>query len=115
MLLRSHGGGNCSGDGGAHEGGPDLHPTEFSGLTLYIASGSYMSTLANSEKQDEMPQNIRIYHECEGRIEKSIPRIAVWHYEACGPYQYKETCSHFLFSGCGDVVQHVFSFVFAKF
>ena len=26
MLLRSHGGGNCSGDGGAHEGGPDLHP-----------------------------------------------------------------------------------------
>ena len=28
MLLRSHGGGNCSGDGGAHEGGPDLHPTE---------------------------------------------------------------------------------------
>ena len=27
MLLRSHGGGNCSGDGGAHEGGPDLHPT----------------------------------------------------------------------------------------
>ena len=29
MLLRSHGGGNCSGDGGAHEGGPDLHPTEF--------------------------------------------------------------------------------------
>ena len=29
MLLRSHGGGNCSGDGGAHEGGPDLHPTDF--------------------------------------------------------------------------------------
>ena len=27
MLQRSHGGGNCSGDGGAHEGGPDLHPT----------------------------------------------------------------------------------------
>ena len=26
---------------------------------------------------------IRIYHECEGRIEKSIPRIAVWHHEAC--------------------------------
>ena len=28
MLLRSHGGGNCSGDGGAHEGGPDFHPTD---------------------------------------------------------------------------------------
>ena len=27
--------------------------------------------------------NIRIYHECEGRIEKSIPRIDVWHPEAC--------------------------------
>ena len=25
---------------------------------------------------------IRIYHECEGRIEKSIPRITVWHQEA---------------------------------
>ena len=27
--------------------------------------------------------NIRIYYECEGRIEKSVPRIAVWHHEAC--------------------------------
>ena len=26
---------------------------------------------------------IRIYHEYEGRIEKSVPRIAVWHHEAC--------------------------------
>ena len=26
---------------------------------------------------------IRIYHECEGRIEKSIPRITLWHHEAC--------------------------------
>ena len=26
---------------------------------------------------------IRIYHECEGRIEKSVPRIAIWHQEAC--------------------------------
>ena len=26
---------------------------------------------------------IRIYHECEGRIEKSVQRIAVWHHEAC--------------------------------
>ena len=24
-----------------------------------------------------------IYHECEGRIEISAPRIAVWHPEAC--------------------------------
>ena len=26
---------------------------------------------------------IRIYHECEGRIEKSVLRIAVWHHEGC--------------------------------
>ena len=26
---------------------------------------------------------IRLYHECEGRIEKSVPRIAVWHHEVC--------------------------------
>ena len=25
----------------------------------------------------------RIHHECEGRIEKSLPRIAIWHHEAC--------------------------------
>ena len=28
-------------------------------------------------------QTIRIYEECEGRIEKSVPRIAIWHHEAC--------------------------------
>ena len=28
-------------------------------------------------------QIIRIYHECEGRTEKSVTRIAVWHHEAC--------------------------------
>ena len=28
-------------------------------------------------------KNITIDHECEGRIEKSVPRIAVWHHEAC--------------------------------
>ena len=25
----------------------------------------------------------RIYHECEARIEKSVPRFAIWHHEAC--------------------------------
>ena len=25
-----------------------------------------------------------LYHECEGRIEKSVPRFAVWHHAACG-------------------------------
>ena len=27
--------------------------------------------------------SIRIHHECEGWVEKSVPRIAVWHHEAC--------------------------------
>ena len=26
---------------------------------------------------------IRIYHEYEGRIDKSVPRITGWHHEAC--------------------------------
>ena len=26
---------------------------------------------------------IRIYHECEGGIEKSVPRITDWHHEVC--------------------------------
>ena len=30
-----------------------------------------------------MGKIIRIHHECEGRIEKSVLRIAVWHPEAC--------------------------------
>ena len=32
---------------------------------------------------DLVCKNIRIYHECEGRIEKSVSRIIVWHHEAC--------------------------------
>ena len=28
-------------------------------------------------------KHIRIYYECEGGIEKSVPRITDWHHEAC--------------------------------
>ena len=28
-------------------------------------------------------EHISIHHECEGGIEKSVPRITVWHHEAC--------------------------------
>ena len=31
--------------------------------------------------------NIRIYYEFEGSLEKSVPRITVWHYEACRDYK----------------------------
>ena len=30
-----------------------------------------------------MEYGIRIYLKCEDRIEKSVPRISVWHHEAC--------------------------------
>ena len=32
---------------------------------------------------DGTGKHINIYHECEGRIEKSVPRITFWHHEAC--------------------------------
>ena len=42
---------------------------------------------AQTEKQHLSPvclsEKIRIYHECEGMIVKSISRITVWHHEAC--------------------------------
>ena len=28
-------------------------------------------------------QNMRIYYECEGGIEKSVPMVTNWHHEAC--------------------------------
>ena len=31
----------------------------------------------------KLSQNIRIYHEHEVRIEKSVPSIGIWHHEAC--------------------------------
>ena len=34
-------------------------------------------------KMNKCSQIIRIYHECEGGLEKSVPKIAVSHYEAC--------------------------------
>ena len=34
FRQRSHGGGNCSDDGGAHEGEPALHPTRFNALRI---------------------------------------------------------------------------------
>ena len=30
-----------------------------------------------------MCDNIRIFHEHEGRMEKSDPRVTFWHHEAC--------------------------------
>ena len=35
------------------------------------------------EGMELLPYILRIYHECEGAIEKSVPRITVWHHQAC--------------------------------
>ena len=34
-------------------------------------------------KINKAEDNIRIHHECEGGIEKFVPRITDWHHEAC--------------------------------
>ena len=41
-----------------------------------------ITTLINISLMSLM-STIRIYHEREGGIEKSIPRITVWHHEPC--------------------------------
>ena len=41
----------------------------------------YNETLQTN--QHEVTQNIRIHHECEDGIEKSVPRITNWQQEAC--------------------------------
>ena len=45
---------------------------------------AHQEEAAASKEIDRMYKTIRIYHECEGRIEKSGPRITVCHHEACG-------------------------------
>ena len=39
--------------------------------------------MAKLQKASLDPLHIRTYQECGGRIEKIVPRIAVWHHEAC--------------------------------
>ena len=45
-------------------------------VTLYRCNQVPLYLISSCNK------NIIIYHECEGRIEKSVPRIAVWLHEA---------------------------------
>ena len=50
---------------------------------LFLTINSLQDSKESLRLQGCPNRNIRIYHECEGWIEKSVPRIAVWHYEAC--------------------------------
>ena len=47
------------------------------GLYFYVCLHWFVFVLGH------LRWTIRIYHKCEDRIEKSFPRIAVWHHEAC--------------------------------
>ena len=55
-----------------------------SGLPSYPSAMTSLSTyLPPTVYVDMIRIIIRLYHECEGRIENSVPRITVWHHEAC--------------------------------
>ena len=41
------------------------------------------NTLLETSCTGSYSKNIRIYHECEGEIENSVPRIGVWHHKVC--------------------------------
>ena len=47
------------------------------------SNGKRHGLSAMTIRQGSVSEIIRIYHECEGKIEKSVPRIAVLHHEAC--------------------------------
>ena len=49
----------------------------------YIFSDTNPTIQFGSPNMWSLKMIIRIYHECEGRIEKFVLRIAVWHHEAC--------------------------------
>ena len=50
---------------------------------LYVGFGpGQMNRMVTMHMRGKSP-NIRIYHECEGRIENPVLRILVWHHEAC--------------------------------
>ena len=57
--------------------------THRSNIYHYCRERHFSATLESQEHWSVKRWTIRIYHECEGRIEKSVPMIAVWHHEAC--------------------------------
>ena len=42
----------------------------------------FVFAYAKNRFSHDVPQIIRILHECEVLIEKSVPRVTVWHYSA---------------------------------
>ena len=52
-------------------------------LFHYIQSSVGLNLKSDINVLQFCMENISIYHECEGGIEKSVPRITDWHHEAC--------------------------------
>ena len=76
-LLAAGKNGYGSYGGGGAGGSVWIQTGEFFGAgTIDVKGGSIGGTAGQYEI-------IRIHHECEGGIEKSVPRIIVWHQEAC--------------------------------
>ena len=50
---------------------------------LYLKAHIEAGVLDVGNENASGVKTIRIYHECEGRIEQYVPNIDVWHHEAC--------------------------------
>ena len=57
--------------------------SHISGFCKKKASGKFSIFQSVKQFGTRSGQAIRIYHKCEGRIEKSVPRITVCHHKAC--------------------------------
>ena len=59
----------------------DMHAQQTSVPTFYLSL--YIAPYVVYKSNKESVDTIRIHHGCEGRIEESVRRIAVWHHKAC--------------------------------
>ena len=60
-----------------------LHPHEQQQIMNHKQYQNHRRRTDSPPPPPPPPRTIRIYHECEGRIELSVPRIAFCHHEAC--------------------------------
>ena len=57
--------------------------SEFSCLSKYTQLYPNAESGYSCDGPEPFCENIRIHHECQGGIEKSVPMIMDWHHEAC--------------------------------
>ena len=63
--------------------GTDMFSEDSASVILIVEEGMFMLFSPLASLTAIGLKTTRIYHECEGRIEKSVPRVAVWHHKAC--------------------------------